>query len=149
MRALASAGAGFLACVLWFDLMFDVQARGPVNSDLPPATLSSIAAYYARVTTDARPMNRLVAVAMAVTAAALVGELVRDELPTWRAILSLALTVAAIVLAGARTVRNAVRLGRQVDDATAQSQLARMILRDHVMCIAAIGVVLALQLWPA
>ena len=127
MRVLACAGAGFLACVLWFDLMFDVQARGPVDGDLPPATRSSIAAYYARVTTAARPMNRLVAVAMAVTAAALVGELVRDELPAWRAILSLALTLAAIGLAGLRTVRNAVRLGQQVDDASTQSQLARMI----------------------
>ena len=71
------------------------------------------------------------------------------ELALWRAILSLALALGAIGLAGARTVRNAVRLGQQRDDATTQSRLARSILRDHVACIAAIGAVLVLQLLPA
>jgi hypothetical protein len=149
MRALASAGAGFLACVLWFDLMFDIQVRGQKSGQLAAATRSSIAAYYARVTTGARPMNRLISVAMLITVVALLGELIRDELPTWRAALSLALAVGAIGLAGARTVRNAVRLGRQTDDASVQSQLARTILRDHIVCMTAIGAVLLLQLLPA
>jgi hypothetical protein len=149
MRALASAGAGFLACVLWFDLMFDIQARGRNGGELAPATRSSIAAYYARVTTGARPMNRLVAVAMVITVIALIGEAIRDELPLWRAVLSLTLTVGAIGLAGARTVRNAVRLGHQLDDAATQSRLARTILRDHIVCISAIAAVLVLQLLPA
>ena len=149
MRALASAGAGFLACVLWFDLMFDVQARRQVDGNLAPAARTSIAAYYARVTTGARPMNRLVAVAMVITVIALIGELVRDELPSWRAIVSLALTVGAIGLAGVRTVRSAVRLGQQRDDAATQSRLARTILHDHIVCIVAIGAVLVLQLLPA
>ena len=135
--------------MLWFDLMFDVQARGRASGDLAPATRSSIAAYYARVTTAARPMNRLISLAMLTTVVALVGELMRDEIPAWRAALSLALAVAAIGLAGARTVRNAVRLGQQTDDASTQSQLARSILRDHILCITAIGAVLLLQLWPA
>jgi hypothetical protein len=149
MRALASAGAGFLACVLWFDLMFDIQARGRDDDDLPPATRSSIASYYARVTTDARPMNRLVALAMLITVVALIGVAVRAELPWWRSIPSLVLAVGAIGLAGARTVRNAVRLGRQFDDPATQSRLARAILRDHIACISAIGTVLVLQLLPA
>ncbi len=71
MKALASAGGGFLLAVLWFDLMFDVQARS-YASDVPEAALASIAAYYARVTTAARPMNRLVAAAMALTIAAVI-----------------------------------------------------------------------------
>jgi len=149
MRALASAGAGFLFCVLWFDLMFDVQARGRNRDDLPPATRSSIASYYARVTTAARPMNRLVAVAMLITLIALIGVIVRDELPWWRAIPCLVLAVGAIVLAGARTVGNAVRLGQQIDDPATQSRLARAILRDHIVCIIAIGGVLVLLLLPA
>ena len=135
--------------MLWFDLMFDIQARGQTSGELAPATRSSIAAYYARVTTAARPMNRLISVAMLITIVALVGELIRDELPTWRAVLSLVLAVAAIGLAGARTVRNAVRLGQQTDDASTQSELVRMILRDHVLCMTAIGAVLLLQLLPA
>ena len=149
MRALASAGAGFLACVLWFDLMFDVQARGHDGEDLAPATRSSIASYYARVTTGARPMNRLVAFAMVITVVALVGVALRDELPWWRTIPSLVFALGAIGLAGARTVRNAVRLGQQIDDSATQSRLARSILRDHVICFGAIGAVLVLQLLPA
>ncbi len=42
-----TAGAGFLLAVLWFDLMFDVQARGAtVGSD----AVVSISTYYRRVT---------------------------------------------------------------------------------------------------
>jgi hypothetical protein len=149
MRALASAGAGFLACVLWFDLMFDIQARSEMDGNVAPAARSSIAAYYARVTTNARPMNRLVPVAMVITVVAVIGELVRDALPAWRAILSLALTLGAIGLAAGRTVRNAVRLGQQRDDAATQSRLARTILHDHIICLSAVGAVLVLQLLPA
>ncbi len=54
-----TAGAGFLLAVLWFDLMFDVQTLGRGEGQVPAEALSSIAAYYGRVTTAARPMNRL------------------------------------------------------------------------------------------
>jgi hypothetical protein len=147
VRSLAAAGVGFLLCVLWFDLMFDVQARRHPG-DVPADVRSSIAAYYARVTTAARPMNLLVALAMVVTIGATVGELLRDELPAWRAWPALLLTLAAVGLAAGRTVANARRLGRQSDDAAQQSRLAHVILRDHVLCIGAIAVVLALQLAP-
>ena len=148
MRSLACAGAGFLLCVLWFDLMFDVQARRHPDDDVPANARASIAAYYARVTTAARPMNRLVAAAMVLTIGAIGAELVRDDLPAWRAWPALVLTLGAVGLAAGRTVANAQRLGRQTDDAAQQSKLARLILRDHVMCIAAIATVLLLQLAP-
>jgi hypothetical protein len=149
VRALASAGAAFLLSVLWFDLMFDVQVRGHADGDLPAEVRGSIAAYYARVTTSARPMNRLVALMMLVTIVALVVELARDELALWRTIVSLVLTMAAVGLAGARTVPHAQRLGRATDDAGVQSRLARGILRDHLLCLVAIAMVLLLQLAPA
>ena len=41
---------------------------------------------------------------------------------------------------------SAVRLGRRGDPVEAQSRLARAILRDHLICLAAIATVLALQL---
>src|SRR5262249_45914911 len=90
VHATAAAGLGFLLSVLWFDLMFDVQARG-LTGDLPSDVRNSIAAYYRRVTTAARPMNRLIALAMLVTLAAIVGELVTDAVPAGVAWATLAL----------------------------------------------------------
>jgi hypothetical protein len=149
MRALAGSGAGFLLAVLWFDLMFDVQARGHSARDVPAGVRASIAAYYARVTTASRPMNRLIALAMVTTIGASAGELVRSDLPVWRALAALVLTVVAVAIAALRTVGNAVRLGQETDDAEQQSRLVHMILRDHVVCFGAISAVLLLLLLPA
>ena len=149
MHAAAATGIGFLLSVLWFDLMFDVQVRGHREPVLPAEVRDSIAAYYRRVTTAARPMNRLIAVAMLVTLFALAGEVAGDDVGSWVAWTSLVLAASAIGLAGARTVRNAVRLGAQTDDAATQSALARSILRDHVLCLVAIGATLVLQVVAA
>jgi hypothetical protein len=149
MRALAAAGAGYLLAVLWFDLMFDVQVRGHHEDELPAAVLGSIAAYYRRVTTTARPMNRLVATAMLAALVGLVGEVVGHGVHAWIAWPSLVLTAFGIGLAAARTVRNAVRLGTQVDPPGLQSRLARGILRDHVLCFVAIACTLILQVGVA
>ena len=145
VAGVAVAGAGFLLAVVWFDLMFDVQAARQPPGDLPEPVLASIAGYYRRVTTVARPMNRLVATAMVATLAGLVGELVRHCVPAWVAWSSLALVGAAVALAGARTVRNAARLGGRGDDVGRQSALARAILRDHIVCLACVFTVLVLQ----
>jgi len=48
VRSLAGAGAGFLLCVLWFDLMFDIQARGYTDHDVPAVVRDSIAALVLR-----------------------------------------------------------------------------------------------------
>jgi hypothetical protein len=149
MRALASAGAGFLFAVLWFDLMFDVQLRGRRPGDVPADVLRSISAYYGRVTTGARPMNRLVPVAMLATTVAIVVEIVDGEPARWRSVLSLVLVLAGVGTAMVRTVRRAVRLGTGIDDPATQERLARSILADHLGCAVAIGLVLVLQLLPA
>ncbi|HEX3511831.1 MAG TPA: hypothetical protein VHT27_12115 [Solirubrobacteraceae bacterium] len=140
MNAFVCAGAGFLLAVLWFDLMFDVQLLGGEPD------VSSIAAYYARVTTAARPMNRLVAAAMLCTIAAVIVELARATPAAWIGWSSLALAGSAVGLAGARTVPAAVRLGASLDPPAAQLALARAILQQHVYCFAAIAGVLVLQL---
>jgi hypothetical protein len=57
----------------------------------PEAVLGSIAGYYARVTTAARPMNRLIAAVMVATLTAIVAEIVRDTQPGWIGPVSLAL----------------------------------------------------------
>jgi len=146
VSAFVTAGAGFLLAVLWFDLMFDVQAAARAGQPLPEEVLASIAAYYARVTTAARPMNRLVAAAMLGTLAAIVAEIVSPGRERWLGWASLALAVCAIGLALARTVPTAVRLGTRRDPAVRQGELARAILRQHLVSLAAIAALLALQL---
>jgi hypothetical protein len=146
VHAAAATGIGFLLSVLWFDLMFDVQVRGHHDAVLPAEVRDSVAAYYRRVTTAARPMNRLVALMMLVTLAALVGEIVGDDVAAGVAWASLATAGTAIGLAAARTVRNAVRLGGQRDDEVTQSALARSVLRDHLVCLALVVAALVLQI---
>jgi len=146
VRAFVVAGAGFLLAVLWFDLMFDVQALRTRRGELSEGARSSIAAYYRRVTTDARPMNRLVAAAMLWTLATVVIGLVRAEDPAWVWWLSLALVVTAVGVAAVRTVPHAVRLGARTDPEAQQDALARSIGRDHLFCFAAIAALLITQL---
>lgn len=168
MNAFVAAGAGFLLAVLWMDLMFDVQARGGAGApasgsaelpdqvgrgapasggaELPEQALASIAAYYARVTTSARPMNRLIATVMAATLAAVALEAAGGTGPGWLPWLSLGLALAPIALAGARTVPGAVRLGTRVDPPAVQSALARRILAEHVFCLASVACLIGVQL---
>jgi hypothetical protein len=141
-----TGGAGFLLAVLWFDLMFDVQVTRHRRGDLPEDVLASISNYHARVTTAARPMNRLIAVAMLATIGAIVVEITNGHSPRWVGWVSLGLGGAAILLAGIRTVPSAVRLGTRTDTVETQSRLARSIYRDHLFCIAAIAAVFVAQL---
>jgi hypothetical protein len=146
MHACVAAGAGFLFAVLWFDLMFDVQTRGHVGDTLPTEVLASISAYYRRVTTKARPMNRLIGVVMGLTLLAILVEIVQNADHWWIEWISLVSAASAIGLAGKRTIPNAVRLGRAKDSPDVQTRLARAIYRDHLYCLAGIGVLLLLQL---
>jgi hypothetical protein len=146
MIAFVTAGAGFLLAVLWFDLMFDVQVLSHRNGTLPEGVLASIAGYYRRVTTAARPMNRLIATVMLATLAAIVVEIARAEPRPWAAWASLVLAAVPIALAGGRIVTIAVRLGSRADAPERQSELAREIFRGHVFCAASILVLLVLQL---
>src|ERR1700693_70181 len=97
MHSFAAAGTGFLLAVLWFDLMFDVQTRGHAGDVLPPQVLASISAYYRRVTTAAYPMNRLVALVMLLTLAAICVEIVQGVDPWWIGWVSIALAGSGFV----------------------------------------------------
>ena len=145
MEVVTAAGAGFLLAVLWFDLMFDVQVR---RDPVDPAAVAGIAGYYRRVTTDARPMNRLVALVMLVTVISIgvqVASAATGDTSWWSAV-ALPFALGPIVLAGVRTVPNAVRLGQTTAAGPAELALARRILADHRLCFAGIGVVLAVQI---
>ena len=146
MTPFVTAGAAFLLAVLWFDLMFDVQAARHSAPGLPESVLASTAAYYRRVTTAARPMNRFVAAVMAATIIAIVVQLVRGDAPRWAASVSLVLAAGAIGLAAVHTIPSAIRLGTRSDTVEGQSRLARSILRDHLLCLAGVSAVLFVQL---
>jgi hypothetical protein len=145
MEVVTAAGAGFLLAVLWFDLMFDVQVRrDPVDA----AVVRGIAAYYRRVTTDSRPMNRLVALVMLVTLASIVVQVVTvgtGDTPWWSA-LAVPLALGPILLAGLRTVPSAVRLGQTTETGVDDVVLARRILADHMVCFAGMAGVVAVQI---
>ncbi len=146
MTAFVVGGAGFLLAVLWFDLMFDVQVLSHRDRDVPEAVLASISGYYQRVTTAARPLNRFVAAVMLGTIVAIVAQLVRGDEARWVGWSSLVLAGAPILLAAVHTVPGAMRLGARSDTVEQQSRLARSICRDHLLCVAAVGSLLAVQL---
>ena len=146
MSSFVTAGAGFLVAVLWFDLMHDVQVLRTSDDELPKAILGSIAGYYRRVTTDAFPMNRLVALVMLSTLGALVAQLTVGSAPQWISGTGLGLVAAATTLAVARTVPSAKRLAQQSDTVRVQSRLARTIFTDHLMCLGAVLTALSLEL---
>jgi hypothetical protein len=146
MHSFAAAGAGFLLAVLWFDLMFDVQTRRHDGDVLPPEVLASISSYYRRVTTDAWPMNRLVAAVMLLTLAAIGVQIVQGENAWWIGWGSLLLAGSGFVPTMTRTVPNARRLGGARDTAEEQSRLARAVCRDHMISFGRMSCVLILQL---
>jgi len=146
MAAFPIACGGFLFAVLRFDLMFDVQVRRHREGDLPEPVLASIAAYYGRVTTDARPMTWAVAAVMMIGIVALLYQWSTGSAPAWVSLGSLLLAAVPIGIALVRVLPNAVRLGSRRDPIAVQSALARAIWRDHLFCLAAIAGFLALQL---
>jgi len=147
MIAAITAATGFLIAVLWFDLMFDVQVvahRG--QPELPESVLESISTYYRRVTTDASPMGKLIAVVMVVLLALLVWQAVDGDTPVWASVVSLIGAGASIALARVRVVPNAVRLGARTDSPDVRTRLARSVFVDHIAFFDLMAMVLIVQL---
>lgn len=150
MTSVLTACGGFLLAVLWMDLIFDVQVLGHRKADvLPEPVLASIARYYHRATTTARPMNRLIALVMLVLLVTLIFRTVRGGEPVWFTAASFVLAGGPILLAAVHTVPSAVRLGKRDDPLGEQTRLARSICRDHLICLGGILAFLAFQLWRA
>ena len=91
-------------------------------------------------------MNRLVALVVLLTSAAIVAEIIRGVQPWWIGWVSLALVDFGVPSRRRRTVPNARRLGEARDTPEVQSALARSICRDHVRSFVRTSVILGLQL---
>jgi hypothetical protein len=131
------------------DLIFDSQVLNHRGTDeLPESVLDSISAYYHRATTTSRPMSRLIALVMVILVAALgVKWASAGDSPAGDPRRLAASTVLAgfpIVLAFARTVPNAVKLGNRKASPAELSRLARSICRDHMVCLGCMSAFLVL-----
>lgn len=143
-QALVGTG-GFLAAVLWMDLMFDVQALNHAGT-LPDEVLASIAAYYHQVTTAADPMGNVVSLVMILAILGTVLQLSQGALPLWLRAAALVTVLVPTVFALVVLVPAAERLGGQADAPEVQSELARTILWGHVTCLASVLLFVGLQI---
>ena len=150
IHTVLAACGGFLTAVLWMDLMFDVQVwlGPPAPAPLPEVILASIAGYYARVTTEADPMGRLIGAVMLVTVAGTAWTIARAARRGWP-LVAFVLCGLPIGLAAARVVPNAVALGRRAGPVELDSELARSILMDHLVCLVLILAFTAIQIRAA
>ncbi len=144
-RVLSCCG-GFLLAVLWMDLMFDVQVRAHPSGLLPEEVASSIAAYYARVTTGAYPMNRVIGAVMLVTLFGVLHQLLRGSFPLWLRVLAAACGAFPVSLALFRIFPKAMALASRADSLELQSDLARSIFVEHVVCALLMLVFVGIQL---
>jgi hypothetical protein len=144
-----TACLGFLAGILWMDLIFDVQTeRGRKRGDQARQEALAVAAtYYRHATGGARPMERLIAIVMIAAVASIIVQLSGGTTPRWVGALTLIATSVPIVLAILSTLPSAIALGATPDSMPdARARLARRILRDHLVAWTGILLALILQL---
>lgn len=136
------ACGGFLAAVLWMDLMFDVQVLG----DPSAAELESIVAYYRRATIDGWRMSWVVAAVMFALLAGVAVQIWRSGRTVAHNTLIGLSIVVPIALALTRVLPQARRLGSGELTAPEQVEVATEILYLHVGCLVAVIAFIALQL---
>lgn len=147
--ATVTAGLGFLAGILWLDLIFDVQILGVgEHEDLRRAdTLNSVATYYRHATGGARRLDLLIAVVMVLTLAAIIVQWCDQTNPLWVSCTSLIATALPIMLAAGHTLPSAKKLAATPPSATEERhRLARTVLRDHVVALSGIVIAIIVQL---
>jgi len=91
-------------------------------------------------------MGRLVAIVMLALFVGLAAQALQGHVETWVSVVSIAAALLAVGLAVGRVFGQARRLGTAEDPVEIQSELARSILREHIVCILGMSVVLATQL---
>ena len=149
--AVTLIGGGFLLAVLWFDLKFDVLAWSALlhGSELSEDAMQAIITYYRQATGTESSGLPLIMMMMALSVVAALVQTGRSQLPLMLRGAALLFLVAPIALAGGRVVPNARILATQTMDLQTQTDLAILILHDHLYCFSSITAFLLLQLWIA
>src|SRR5262245_25003950 len=109
MSRILAASGGFLLAVLWMGLMFGVQVPPSElgGAPMPESALTSIAAYYRHIVTEAVPMRHLVSFVLIVTVGGSLVQAARCGAARWRWFLAPLLCGSAAALAGFRILPNA------------------------------------------
>lgn len=137
--------AGFLAAVLWFDLMWDVQVIPYLQTGVPDDVVASISTYYRRVTTDASPMGNLVGLVMLIGITTNLVRFFRSGESLFKRSASVVLMTTPTTWALVSIVPAAVALGAGTANG---GETAIYIFWAHVGCLAMIVSLIAVQALP-
>lgn len=138
---------GFILGILYIDLMFDVMAvpHRRSGTTLPKEVLDPITHYYRRVTRNPYVLMFV----MLTTTICLVLQIVYGLAPRWAAYTSLAAMGLAMVAGGVKVIPSARRLASGRDPAEVQTRLVHGVFTAHVLLLACILVLAAIQLVAA
>ena len=134
---------GFCVAILYLDLVFDVSAvpYRKTKTALPAEVLTPITTYYRYVTRN----PWLLIFVMSVALTCIVTELVLGLAPRWVGIASLVLFGLTALLAVARVIPGATRLASGKDGAEQQTRVAHSMFAYHVVFLALVLALVALQ----
>ncbi len=135
---------GFMLAILYIDLMFDVMSVPHRRSGtaLPRDVLEPITHYYRRVTQNPYVLMFV----MLTTTVSLVLQIVYGLTPRWAAYASLAVMGLAMVAGIFKVIPTARRLASGQDPAEVQTRLVHGVFTAHVLLLACILVLAAIQL---
>jgi hypothetical protein len=142
MTPVLIAGAGFLAGILWMDLLFDSQ----IVRMSPEQAVVIISAYYKNATIDAYPLNRIIALTMLAIAGGALFEVFRGRGERRLLLAAAATALLPVGLALGRVVPNAMLIGERSGSAEEQIALARAIFFDHILCLVFILAFIGIQI---
>lgn len=138
---------GFCVAILYLDLVFDVTTvpYRKTGRALPAEVLTPITTYYRYVTKN----PWLLIFVMTVALTCIVAQLWLQLAPQWVGIASLVLFGATATLAVTRVIPGAQRLASGEDPAEQQTRLAHGMLVYHLVFLALVLALIALQLAAA
>jgi len=147
MTLILFACIGFIAAILWVDLIFDALVLPHRGKDkpLPEEVLSTMSHFFRRITH--RP--RLIFVVMIAIVYVIIRQIVEASVPAWVGWTSLILFLTTAIFASIHIMPTARRFGSRGDEVTKQSELAHSLFFLHAFSLAMIVLLGIVQLYAA